>query len=231
MAGLLTVLVMAAGGAGRGGAGRGSGDHDGDLAAVLGAARAAAVRRLLLHRVLRWGQGVAPGRVFLGRAPGAVAAGLDPPPDAVSGLTLCGETVAEQLVDGVGALLGSGAEMGPGAGWLLIAWPVLATWRPEHAAGALEDLAAGCALAVGPVFDGGFYLLALRGPAPWLAALAEQAWHSPEAMGQAMAAARAAGGEVGMLRAERALRGAGDVQAALADPLLDSELATILRAG
>jgi hypothetical protein len=217
------------GGDGHDGADRGGDGRDGDLAAVVGSARAAAVTGLLLRRVLRWGQEVAPGRVFLGAPPGSAAAGLDRPPDGVTRLSLRGDTVAEQLLEGAGALLGAGS--GPGAGPLLIAWPVLATWRPDHAAGALEDLAGGCALAVGPVFDGGFYLLALRGPAPWLAALAEQAWHSPEAMGQAMAAARAAGGEVGMLRAERALRGAGDVQAALADPLLDSELATILRAG
>ena len=201
----------------------GSDVHGTELAALLGAERSAGVARLLLRRAVAWALDVAAGRVFVGRRSGDAVAAGDPAPRGTTTLLLSGHTLADQLAAGVTAL----TRAGPGP--LLIAWPVLANWGRHHARGALDDLADGCAFAIGPVFDGGFYLLALDGPAAWLDALGEHAWHSPEAMGLAIAAAHAAGGEVGLLRAERALRGPGDVRAALADPLLDAELAAILR--
>jgi len=203
----------------------GSDDRGTGLTDLLGVERSAALTRLLLRRAVGWAVGVAAGRVFLGRRPGDAVTARDRALHGTSSLRLSGDSLADQLAGGVGSLLRAGA--GP----LLIAWPVLASWRPEHARGALDDLADGCALVVGPVFDGGFYLLAFDGPASWLTALGEQAWHSPEAIGLAIAAGHAAGGELGLLRAERALRGPGDVRAALADPLLDAELAVILRPG
>jgi glycosyltransferase A (GT-A) superfamily protein (DUF2064 family) len=111
---------------------------------------------------------------------------------------------------------------------LFIAWPQLWRWRPEHAAAALEDIADGCDVSVGPVFDGGFYLLALRRPAPSLLDLPDEAWGSPDAMGVMLAAIHEAHLEAGLLRAERGLHRPADVRAALADPLLDAELRSIL---
>jgi glycosyltransferase A (GT-A) superfamily protein (DUF2064 family) len=113
-------------------------------------------------------------------------------------------------------------------GQLMIAWPDLARWRQEHAAGARGDLAAGCELSVGPVFDGGFYLVALAHPVAVLPTLPDDIWQSPDAMAIAFAAAHGAGFEAGMLRAERGLHSPEDVRAALADPLLDGELRRIL---
>jgi glycosyltransferase A (GT-A) superfamily protein (DUF2064 family) len=113
-------------------------------------------------------------------------------------------------------------------GPLLIARPDLARWRPDHAAGALGDLQAGCELSVGPVFDGGFYLVAFAHPLAVLPTLPDHVWQSPDAMAIALTAAHGAGFEAGMLRAERGLHSPEDVRAALADPLLDGELRSLL---
>lgn len=112
-------------------------------------------------------------------------------------------------------------------GPVFVVWPQLWRWRDEHASAALDDLADGCDVSVGPVFDGGFYLVALRRPAPSL--LPDEAWGSPDAMGAMLAAVNEAGLEAGLLRAERGLHRPADVRAALADPLLDPELRQILR--
>ena len=175
--------------------------RDDDLTALLGADRLAALDRLLSARAATWAARIAPGRVRF-------AGGRD-------GL--------EQLSRAADALFD---EYG---GPVLVAWPELAEWRPDHAAAALGDLHAGCDFSLGPVFDGGFYLLALARPVPELADVSPDAWRSADALGVALGAAGQAGLEVGMLRAERGLRRAADVRAALADPLLDDELRALLR--
>jgi glycosyltransferase A (GT-A) superfamily protein (DUF2064 family) len=114
-------------------------------------------------------------------------------------------------------------------GPLLVVWPFLPRLRPEHAAAALGDLAAGCDVVLGPVIDGGLYLLGLARSIPELASIDKDLWRGPDVMGIGLAAARDAGLEVGILRAERALRRPADVRAALADPLLPEEIARILR--
>jgi glycosyltransferase A (GT-A) superfamily protein (DUF2064 family) len=118
------------------------------------------------------------------------------------------------------------AEVGGEA--LLVIWPALPSWRPEHAEGVLDDLASGCGASVGPVFDGGLYMLALTRALPSLLALPEETWDSPDAMGRVLGAINEAGVAVGLLRAERGLRRPADVRAALADPLLDGELRALL---
>jgi glycosyltransferase A (GT-A) superfamily protein (DUF2064 family) len=81
---------------------------------------------------------------------------------------------------------------------------------------------------VGPVFDGGLYMLALTQALPSLFALPEETWDSPDVMGRVLGAINEAGVAVGLLRAERGLRRPADVRAALADPLLDDELRVLL---
>ena len=121
--------------------------------------------------------------------------------------------------------------LGGHRGPLLVVWPVLARLRPEHAAGALGDLSDGAALVVGPVIDGGVYLLGLSRPLEELVDMPDDAWSAPDAMSGALAAAAEGGLEVGILRAERALRRSSDVRAALADPLTPDGIASILRSG
>ena len=109
-------------------------------------------------------------------------------------------------------------------GPLLIAWPELAVWRPVHGDGALADLSDGCGVAVGPIFDRGFYLLAFAEPLPSLLEVPR----SHDAMNRAFIVAHEADVGIGLLRPERGLRSAADVAAALADPLLDDELRGLL---
>jgi glycosyltransferase A (GT-A) superfamily protein (DUF2064 family) len=117
-------------------------------------------------------------------------------------------------------------------GWpLVVVWPWLAQLRSEHAAGLQGDLGAGSDVVLGPVIDGGLYLLALARPVPALHELPEERWQDPDVMTIAFAAAAEAGLEVGILRAERGLRTAADVRAALADPLLPGEIRAVLQGG
>jgi glycosyltransferase A (GT-A) superfamily protein (DUF2064 family) len=169
-----------------------------ELAEALGAPRAAELEQLLLTRAQRWACELSPGAVHV-----------------------AGEL--EMLADAV-------ARVGAGAGGeaLLVIWPALPSWRPEHAEAVLDDLASGCGASVGPVFDGGLYMLAAARALPSLFALPAETWDSPNAMGRVLAAINEAGVPVGLLRAERGLRRMGDVRAALADPLLDHELRTLL---
>ncbi len=111
----------------------------------------------------------------------------------------------------------------------LVVWPELPVWLPETAVAALDDLSAGCAVSIGPVFDGALYLLALAEPIPELLALGEQPWHGVQAMARVFGVVEERELEVGLLRAERGLRRPGDVRALRADPLTDVELREMLR--
>jgi glycosyltransferase A (GT-A) superfamily protein (DUF2064 family) len=111
----------------------------------------------------------------------------------------------------------------------LVVWPELPVWLPETGAAALDDLAAGCAVSIGPVFDGALYLLALAEPIPELLALAERPWHGVQAMARVFTVVEERQLEVGLLRAERGLRRPDDVRALRVDPLTDGELQEMLR--
>ena len=111
----------------------------------------------------------------------------------------------------------------------LIIWPELPVWLPETGAAALDDLAAGCAVSIGPVFDGALYLLALAEPIPELLALAERPWHGVQAMARVFTVIEERQLEVELLRAERGLRRPDDVRALRVDPLTDAELLEMLR--
>jgi glycosyltransferase A (GT-A) superfamily protein (DUF2064 family) len=115
-----------------------------------------------------------------------------------------------------------------GDGPVLVVWPELARWRSDHAAGALEDLADGCLISFGPMFDGGFYLLAFAQPVPALLELADDAWQTRDPIGLAADVAQRSGLAIGLLRTERGLRTPADVSALLADPLVDDELRRLL---
>lgn len=113
-------------------------------------------------------------------------------------------------------------------GPLLVVWPSLPRLTPQHAAAAWGDLTAGCDLVLGPVIDGGLYLLGLAEPLRQLAVLPGKLWQGPDVVATGLAAARDAGLEVGILRAERALRSSADIEAARADPLLPEQIRRIL---
>ena len=88
----------------------------------------------------------------------------------------------------------------------------------RHAEMALEDLADGAAVSVGPGMDGGWYLIALSAPHAAVLGLLDLD-SEQEVMGRLLGAAAQTGLEVGMLRMERMLRTSRDVLAVRADPL------------
>lgn len=193
------------------------------LEPLLGPDRAAALQAALIVQTVAWARTVAPD---------AVNVAYEPPDAAAELRRLIGTQMPlfPQNGDGIAGRLADAAARvfvhhdGP----VLIAWPDLPRLREHHARAALEDLEAGCDVVLGPAIDGGFYLIGLARPLPRLFGLPEQAWRSPDAMTIGLVAARDAGLEIGLLRAERALHRPADVRAALADPLLPPELEQIL---
>lgn len=196
------------------------------LVSLLGAERCRRVEELLIARAAAWAAEVALAGLHIACEPGEVEASvrrlLGP---EVPLLASAHPGESERLLDAVEQV--TAGDERP----VLVIWPELPLWRGDHAGAALEDLADGCDVSVGPVFDGGFYLLALARPLPALLTLPDRAWHGPEAMGLVLTAAHEAGLTAGLLRAERGLRTEADVRAALADPLLDPELARVLGRG
>jgi glycosyltransferase A (GT-A) superfamily protein (DUF2064 family) len=195
------------------------------LEPVLGADGCLALQAALIAEAARWAYEVAGPNVHVAHDPPDAGPELRPlvGPDALL-FPQNGEGIAGRLADAAGRVFGRGV-----SGPLLIVWPDLPRLRSEHASAALEDLRSGCDVALGPAFDGGFYLVGVPRPLPALFGLPEQAWRSPDAMSMGLAAARDAGLEVGILRAERALHRPADVRAALADPTLSDPIARILR--
>jgi glycosyltransferase A (GT-A) superfamily protein (DUF2064 family) len=194
------------------------------LEPLLGADGCAAVQSALIAELARWAAAVSARSIHVAHDPpdaGPELRGLVGPDAAL--FPQNGDGIAGRLADAAARVFARGN--GP----LLIVWPDLPRMRIEHAAAALDDLAAGCDVALGPVIDGGFYLIGIGRPMPRLFSLPEQAWRSPDVMTIAFAAARDAGLEVGVLRAERALHRPADVRAALADPLLPEHVARVLR--
>jgi uncharacterized protein len=193
------------------------------LEPVLGLDGCVALQSALIVQAVNWAAQAAPGAVHVAHDP----------PDAgpeLRGLVGAEASTFPQNGDGIAGRLADAAArvFAHAAGPLLVVWPDLPQLRAEHAAGALEDLAAGCDLVLGPAYDGGFYLVGLARPLPQLFSLSEQAWRSADVMKVGLAAVSDAGLGLGLLRAERALHRPADVRAALADPLLAPEMARIL---
>jgi glycosyltransferase A (GT-A) superfamily protein (DUF2064 family) len=193
------------------------------LEPVLGADGCVALQTALIAGAIRWAHEVAPGAVHVAHDPPDAAA-------EIRALAPAGTALFPQNGDGIGGRLADAAArvFGHHSGPLVVVWPDLPRLRREHADAALGDLDAGCDVVLGPAIDGGLYLIAIPRPQPKLFALPEQAWRSRDVMSIGFVAARDAGLEVGILRAERPLHRPADVRAALVDPTLPPELARIL---
>jgi glycosyltransferase A (GT-A) superfamily protein (DUF2064 family) len=196
------------------------------LEPLLGVDGCLALHLALTQATAAWANEVAPGAVYVAHDPPDAGRDLRPlvGPDATV-FPQNGEGIAARVSDAAARVFAHRERP------LLIVWPDLPRLRPEHASAALDDLAAGCDVVLGPVIDGGLYLIGISRPVPKLFALPEQSWRGRDVMMIGLSAVREAGLEVGILRAERALHRPADVRAALADPLLPEGLAKILRRG
>jgi uncharacterized protein len=194
------------------------------LEPVLGQDGCVALQSSLIAQTANWAAQVAPDAVHVAH---------DPPDGGPELRALVGDAASlfPQNGDGITGRLADAAArvFSRKSRPLLIVWPDLPRLRPEHAAAALDDLESGCDAVLGPVIDGGLYMLGIPRPQPKLFALPEQSWRSPDVMMLGVAAARDAGLDIGILRAERALHRPPDVRAALADPLLPGDIGQILR--
>jgi glycosyltransferase A (GT-A) superfamily protein (DUF2064 family) len=193
------------------------------LEPLLGADACLALQSLLIARTVEWATEVADADVYVAH---------DPPDAGPELRMLVGNSVGlfPQNGDGIAGRLADAAArvFSHHGGPLLIVWPDLPRLRAAHARAALDDLASGCDVVLGPAIDGGLYLIGIARPLPRLFALPEAAWRSPDVMTVGMAAARDAGLEIGILRVERALHRPADVRAALADPLLPPEIEKLI---
>ena len=193
------------------------------LEPLIGSDSCVALQAALIAGAIEWARTLTPRAIHLAH---------DPPDSGPELRELVGPDVLlfPQNGEGIAGRLADAAArvFARGPGPLVIVWPDLPQLRAAHRTGALEDLEAGCDVVFGPVFDGGFYLIAIARPMPKLFALPEQVWRGADAMGLALATARDFGLEVGILRAERALHRPADLRAALADPTLPSGVARAL---
>ncbi|MGZ8632859.1 MAG: hypothetical protein ACXWZZ_03260, partial [Solirubrobacteraceae bacterium] len=89
---------------------------------------------------------------------------------------------------------------------------------------ALDDLAAGCDIALGAAHDARPYLLAVPRPDPELLALVERSLDRG-----VLGAFAERGVTLGVLRHERRLASAGDARALAIDPRAPSDLAALVR--
>ena len=199
------------------------GDSRSALIPLLGAERAALLQGLLIVEAVRWARTVGADPIHVAHDP--PDAGPELRALLGGGIHLFpqnGDGIAGRLADATGRIFG------PAGGALLILWPELPVLRDVHAAAALGDLAAGGTLVLGPVFDGGCYLIGLPHPLEGLFSIAGELWREGDAVRLGVAAVQATGVELGLLRAERGLRSPSDVRAALADPVFAPEVRALL---
>jgi glycosyltransferase A (GT-A) superfamily protein (DUF2064 family) len=193
------------------------------LEPLLGLDSCLALQALLIKNAIEWARGFSPRALYVAHEPADAGADLKLILGADVGLfPQNGDGISGRMADAVGRV----SSHGPGP--IVIVWPDLPYLREAHTEAVLADLDAGVDVILGPVFDGGYYLIALSRPLPSLFALPEQVWRGPDTLSQVLGVAAKADLEVGLLRAERALHRPADVRAALADPMLPEALGRVL---
>lgn len=194
------------------------------LEPILGRAGCARLQAALVTRAARWARAVAHTDAWVA---------FDPP-DAegeLASLVGPGVRLVPQVPGDLGQRIAAAASLIHSArpGPVLVVGCDVPALAPHHARAALDDLAQGCQVVVGPALDGGYYLLAVQEDRPELFDLPTEAWGGPEVL--ALTLDRAPGLSIGLLRAERDLDTPDDVRAALADPLTAPALAELLSPG
>ncbi len=182
-----------------------------------------ALQTALIAEAVRWARSAEPRAIYIAHDPADAGRDLQRLTGSdVNVLPQNGDGIAGRVADAVARV--SAHSVGP----IFIVWPDLPRFSRLHTEATQRDLADGADLVLGPVFDGGFYLIAMARPLPSLFALPEAVWRGPDSFNQILIAAGQAGLELGLLRGERALHRPADVRAALADPLLPEPVARAL---
>ena len=191
------------------------------LEPLLGPEGCAALQAALIRRAVAWAEAV--GDPYLAYTPA----------DAVEEMAMLAPraTLIEQVEGDLGDRLAAATtlvlqEHGGPALLIGVDTPQV---DERHATAALDDLADGVDVTIGPANDGGYYLIGLRAPHPEVFALPSEKWGGPEVFTLTLAAAHEAGLTVGMLRSERDLDEPQDAAAFLSDPLTPPEIAAALR--
>jgi uncharacterized protein len=164
--------------------------------------------------------------VAWGRTLGPVSVAVWPP-DGVDEVNAAGATAFAQEGADAGARMAASVDRSGGP--VVVIGTDMPTLGAFHAAAVRSDLCAGVDVAVGPSHDGGWYLVALRGPRPELFALPAGAWDGPEAFAALLARAAELRLSLGMLRGERKLDTPADADALLLHHALPGTVAARLR--
>jgi rSAM/selenodomain-associated transferase 1 len=192
------------------------------LEPLLGPDGCARLQAALTRRAVAWADSV--GDPFVAFTPADArgeAAALCPPSTEL--LPQVSGSLGDRLQAAVRSVLG----VHPGPVLVVgVDTPWLAT---AHAVAALDDLADGVDVTLGPASDGGYYLVGLREPHDAVFDLPPDAWGGPHVMFLTMEASVRAGLSIGMLRSERDLDEEADALALLADPLAPPDIVAILR--
>ena len=191
------------------------------LEPVLGPQGCANLQRALLRRAAAWAAAVGPSYVAFTPADAR---------DEVAALAPSA-TLIDQVDGDLGARLAAATTtvLEQHGGPVVLIGVDTPQLTAEHAAAAIGDLEDGTDVTFGPADDGGYYLIGLREPQPEVFALPTEEWGGPEVLRLSLEAANAAGLSLAMLRSERDLDEAEDLEAFLADPLTPPDVRAALR--
>ncbi len=189
----------------------------------IGADRSLALHATLLLQAVDWAKALDPRAIYVAHEPGDAGRELhDLMGDELVMFPQSGAGIVARMADAVGRV---GAD-GPGP--ILVVWPDLPQLKLAHGEAAIHDLAGGADVVLGPVFDGGFYLIGMARQIPEVFNVPEEALRSPGGFNLLLQLAYKSKLQVGLLQAERALRRPADLRAVMVDPLFDGPVARAL---
>ncbi|HWD69630.1 MAG TPA: DUF2064 domain-containing protein, partial [Solirubrobacteraceae bacterium] len=158
------------------------------LESLIGLDGCLALQAALIVEAVRWARSLQPRAIYIAHEPADGGRDLQRlVGEDVHVFPQNGDGIAGRVADAVGRV--SARSSGP----IFTVWPDLARFGAIHAEATRIDLADGADLVLGPVFDGGYYLIALARPLPSLFALPEHVWRGPDSFNQVLLAANRAG--------------------------------------
>lgn len=191
------------------------------LEPLLGAAGCARLQVALVRRIAAVAERGAPGAVFVACAghPDLLHPHVGP---GIRLLGQCEGDLGARMADAVAGV--RAARPGP----VVVVGTDCPVLGPEHLRAAADGLADGHDVVFGPAYDGGYYLVALAGPAAPVFALRSALWGGPEVLAASLDSVRAAGLRFGLIGAEHDLDTPADAAIHAADPRVPTEIVRLL---